>query len=262
VTPDTRFQSIIVSGTARAMGRADWIPAEPDRPHALGCGRIRADASMPPIHVDPGPAETALVCLAGSGWVRVGTERFRVARLDTVYVPRDTHFMVWSAAGIVDIAEVRAVVDERYPLQFVGYEAQRTEWLDRHPEADPRFCVLLGDHAAAGRLGIAAIDADMADGSPWPQLPDIPAADVACWYERVPVTSQGLPIGWRRDDHEARPASVHEGDLVVGAHQWLVEPAGARGPLAVLWMIAAHRESAADRFRLPRDTFPRSRVVP
>ncbi len=243
------------------MGRTEWIDPDTLSLRYLQCGRIRTDAGMPPIRVDPGRFETALVCLDGAGWVRVGTERFHLDPYDTVYVPRDTHFIVWSATGTVDIAEVRTPVEERHPLQYVAYAADRIESADQHPDADYRLCVLLGDRAAAGRLsvGVIAGDASQESGS-WPAVPDVPGAEVACCYARVPPGSP-LPIEWPAAA-TTQLAHVHEGDLVIGPHRWHADGRAGGGALAVLWMLAAEREATSDRFRLPPHIYSRSRTVP
>jgi mannose-6-phosphate isomerase-like protein (cupin superfamily) len=261
VTPDASNRPVIVRGAPRAAGRTEWIQPGTSPLRALQCGRIRADPRVPPVRVDPGPFETALVCLDGSGFVRVGTERFRVEPYDVVYVPRDTHFMVWGADGTVDIAEVRAPVEERHPLQYVGYAKQQLEWSEQHPDADPRMCVLLGDRAAAGRVSLGVIAGDSSpDGGPWPAVPEVPGAEVACCYARVPA-AQTIPIEWT-SAATAQPAYVHEGDLVVGAHRWRADGCADGGTLAVLWMLAAEHEVTGDRFRLPAHIFSRSPVVP
>jgi hypothetical protein len=253
---------MIVRGTPRATGRTDWIQPDTTPLRILQCGRICTDAGLPPIRVDPGRFETALVCLEGAGWVRVGTERFRVEPYDTVYVPRDTHFMVWSATGAIDIAEVRAPVEERHPLQYVTYATERTEAVEHRPDADSRLCVLLGDRAAAGRISLGVIAGDSSrETTPWPGVPDVPGAEVACCYTRVPPASQPLPIEWS-ESSTAQLAYVYEGDLVVGPHRQRADGRAAEGALAILWILAAEREIIGDRFRLPAHVYSRSRVVP
>jgi len=261
VTPDASGRSTIIRDTPRETGRTDWARPGVTTLQVLQCGRIRTDARVPPIHVDPGPFETALVCLAGVGRVRVGTEHFRIEPYDTVYVPRDTHFMVWSAAGTVDIAEVRAPVEERHPLQYVRYADQRAETTGQHPEADHRMCVLLGDRAAAGRFSMGVFTGDSRDASPWPVVPDVPGTEVACCYARVPATSDPMTIEWPAPQ-TAPETAVHEGDLVVGLHRCRATGPATDGPVVVLWMLGAEREVVGDRFRLPVHTFSRSRVVP
>lgn len=253
---------MIIRGTPRAAGRTDWIQRDTTPLRILQCGRIRTDTGLPPIRVDPGRFETALVCLEGAGWVRVGTERFRVEPYDTVYVPRDTHFMVWSSSGAIDIAEVRAPVEERHPLQYVTYSTRRTESLEQRPGTDSRLCVLLGDRAAAGRISLGVIAGDSSrETAPWPAVPDVPGAEVACCYTRVPPASQPLAIEWAASS-TADLAHVYEGDLVVGRHRLRADGRAPGGVLAVLWMLAAEREVIGDRFRLPAHVYSRSRVVP
>ncbi|MEO8481287.1 MAG: hypothetical protein ABI634_03705 [Acidobacteriota bacterium] len=261
MTLDGSRSTTIVRGAPRALGRTNWIEPATTPLRVLQCGRIRTDAHMPPVHVEPGEFETALVCLDGAGWVRVGTERFRVERYDTIYVPRDTHFMVWSATGMVDIIEARAPVEERHPLQYVSYADQQAESSVQHPGADPRSCVMLGDHAAAGRVSVGVIAGDARDAGAWPLVPDLPGAEVACCYARVPTSGQPMPVEWT-DGATSHLSHVHEGDLVVGPHRWHVDARMSSGTLAVLWMLAAEREVIGDRFRLPAHSYSRSRIVP
>lgn len=261
MTPDASSRSSIIRGTPHETGRIDWARPGVTALQVLHCGRIRTDARVPPIHVDPGQFETALVCLAGVGRVRVGTERFLIEPYDTVYVPRDTHFMVWSAAGTVDIAEVRAPVEERHPLQYVRYADQRAEMADQHPDADQRMCVLLGDRAAAGRFSVGVFACDSRDTASWAVVPDVPGTEVACCYARVPPAAGPMTIEWPAAQAASEPA-VHEGDLVVGLHRCRADGPAMDGTVVVLWMLGAEREVVGDRFRLPVHTFSRSRVVP
>jgi hypothetical protein len=218
----------------------------------LHYGRVRLAPHVPPVRVDPGRYETALVCLGGSGVIRAGTERFHVAPYDLVYVPREVHFMVAGGISGIDVAEISAPVDERYPLQHIPYR------VDRSADAGPRRLrlapppsarVLLGDAGSAGRLIVG-----LAAGEPLaPPVAARPAAsdvDLACLYVRLPDGTSSVHIECEGANAMAGDPIVGAGDVVLGPHRWRAGDLTPDPALGMLWMLGAVQE-LADRRAAP-----------
>ncbi|HNV04319.1 MAG TPA: hypothetical protein PLE61_08295 [Vicinamibacterales bacterium] len=102
-------------------------------------GRIILDAEAPSVTLDTGGEEEGLVCLSGTATVVADGPRFPVGRHGALCIPRGSLVEV-RAGGSMDIAEFRAPVEGRYPLQH-GPCAEVT--------ADPGLHVRAGEPATS-----------------------------------------------------------------------------------------------------------------
>jgi 5-deoxy-glucuronate isomerase len=104
---------------ARKGRHISVTPANSATKH-LTYGRIMLDSEVPLAAFDTGGDEVGLVCFSGTATVSVAGQAFPMTRYDAIYIPRGEHVEV-STSATVDFAELRAPVDNRYPLQFVAY---------------------------------------------------------------------------------------------------------------------------------------------
>jgi hypothetical protein len=215
----------------------------------LHYGRVRLAPHAPPVRVDPGRYETALVCLGGSGVIRAGTERFHVSPYDLVYVPREVHFMVAGGVAGIDVAEVSAPVDERYPLQYVPYQADRPIDASAHRlrlATSSSARVLLGEAGSTGRLIVG-----LAAGEPLtpPAITRLASVDVdvACLYVRLPEGTSSVHIECDGANAMTGDPIVHAGDVVLGPHRWRAGDLTPDAALGMLWMLGTVHESADRR---------------
>lgn len=228
----------VVRATHRVSGRVALVGPEAAAIRLLRCSRTRLEAHAPPVAVEPGDAETALVCLDGSGVVRVGTERFRMTPFDALYVPRDVHFMIAGGPAGIDVVEAAAPVEAPYPLQFVtGPYDQRQD-----PAAGGghwRHRTLIGPPAGRLAVGIST------GWGPGPMLPPLPpiGADVVCL-----CLATGCAESLRAHGDGA-VTTLRAGDAMVGVPSCEPADATAGQPVVMLWMLGAHDELAG---RQPR----------
>jgi hypothetical protein len=215
----------------------------------LHYGRVRLTPHAPPVRVDPGRYETALVCLGGDGVIRVGTERFAVSPYDLVYVPREVHFMVAGGIAGIDVAEISAPVDERYPLQHIPYRAERPRDAGVHGlrlAPSPTARVRLGDNGSAGRLIIGlAIGEPLAPPAIARSAPS--DVDIACLYAGLPEHAPSVHIECDGANAIAGDPIVRAGDVVLGPHRWRAGDLTPDPAIGMLWMLGTVQESADRR---------------
>ncbi len=215
----------------------------------LHYGRVRLAPHAPPVRVDPGRYETALVCLSGNGVIRAGTERFNVAPYDLVYVPREVHFMVAGGLAGIVVADNSAPLDERYPLQHVPDRGERAIEPGAHGlrlAPPPSARVLIGEAGSAGRLiiGVAAGEPLAAPAAARPAPLD---ADVACLYVRLPDATPSIRIECDGANAIAGDPIVRAGDVVLGPHRWRAGDLTPDPAVGMLWMLGTVQESADRR---------------
>ncbi len=123
--------------TAARRGR--WISITPATSplKTLSTGRILLDQSVRTVTAENAGAETTLICLHGSGVVRVDGHEFEVGRFDGVYVPRGAGFTV-ATDGALDLVEASAPVSKSHEPAHVRFDSVRNDAnLTLHVGAEP-----------------------------------------------------------------------------------------------------------------------------
>lgn len=225
----------VVRTAGCSPGRSRLHQPPPSHWPTLHYGRIILPSGAPPVYVDGQSLETALVCLAGHGVVRVGVDRFPVSPYDAVYVPRDAAFLV-SPNGPegVDLAELALSVEGRYTPRHTVFTAA-TGLPEPAPSDDAaRLTPLIGDHLAAGRLIIGVCRAS-GRGLVWPGTDDDHVCDEG--YLSLDATVRATGAG----GPDGLPVVLATGDLVFRPHRTPVR-LDAEGPFSVLWIMATRTE--------------------
>jgi mannose-6-phosphate isomerase-like protein (cupin superfamily) len=121
----------------------------------LSYGRIRLDAEVPEVAFDAGAEEVGLICFQGEATVTVDGQAFPMGRYDSMYIPRDSHIAVKSATS-VDLVELRAPVEHRYPLRHVPYAEVKADpglhFRAGGPASSRTLNMLIAKNVEAGRL--------------------------------------------------------------------------------------------------------------
>lgn len=112
--------------TASKKGRNISITPETSDFKFLSCGRIILDERELSVTASNPGAETTLLCLHGSGRVRVGGEVFEVSRFDGVYIGRGEEFTVETSSSI-DIVEASCPTEKVHSTRYVNYEKEVKE---------------------------------------------------------------------------------------------------------------------------------------
>src|SRR5436189_6487471 len=107
--------------TAANKGRHITMTPATSAFKAIHAGRIVLDNSTPSAAGQNEGRETTLLCLHGSGQVKVGGQTFKVSKFDGVYVSRGERFEV-STDDFVDIVEASAPTQKTHPTRFVSFE--------------------------------------------------------------------------------------------------------------------------------------------
>src|SRR6185295_1874659 len=118
ITPETCF----IPATHKGKGRRTAVAPGATAARYLHYGRITLEPGDASISFENHDHETGLICLKGSASVTTGGETFELSPYDSVYVPRDSKIEVEAlGAEGCDLAEISAVVANRYPLQFIAF---------------------------------------------------------------------------------------------------------------------------------------------
>ena len=213
----------------------------------LAYGRILLDSAKSSESFSTGNHETGLICLSGAATVAVDQEKIEIAPNDAIYIPRDSHVSVSTKTG-VDIAEVSATVDNRYPLQVVRSTEissdPKLQYSTGGPGCQREIRILLGKNVQAGRLIAGITQADPGNWTSWPPHEHAAMLEEIYVYVDMPAPAYGVQLvyGDGGADTPEFATVVREGDAVLiprGYHPNVSVP-GHR--ICFLWVMAAHRE--------------------
>jgi 5-deoxy-glucuronate isomerase len=107
--------------TASQRGRTVAITPRNSGFRYLSTGRIILDDTVRSAQGENVGAETTLICLHGSGIVRVDGHEFEIGRFDGVYVPRGAGFSV-QTDSLIDIVEASAPVSRSLEPAHARFE--------------------------------------------------------------------------------------------------------------------------------------------
>jgi 5-deoxy-glucuronate isomerase len=244
-------ERMIFRQTDRKPGRSTAVtPANSTMRH-LCYGRILLGPSTPAVSFATGERETALLCLAGTAEVRVGSERFQLGKYDALYVPRDTQLEVTTAAQ-ADVAEFSAAVANRYPVQFVSYGTVSKDpalsFRAGKPGDERQLNVVVGKNVEAGRLMLGFTISQPGNWTSWPPHEHEEMLEEMYVFFDMPAPAFALQLVYRDTEYPESIMPVREGDAVM-------IPAGYHPNVAVpwhrvcfMWAMAAHREKEDRQF--------------
>jgi 5-deoxy-glucuronate isomerase len=236
------FEKMVFRKTNSQLGRHISVsPANSTNRH-LAYGRIILNASQPAVSFSSGNRETSLVCLSGNAEIRVGSEPFRVAQYDAIYIPRDSQIEV-KTPGQVDLAEFSAEVEHHYPLKFISYQqVSKDPTLRFHTggAANTRdLNILIGKNVEAGRLLIGFTFSEPGNWTSWPPHEHAKMLEEMYVYFGMPEPSYGIQLVYNNTQYPELVTVVRDGDAVLmpsGYHPNVSVP-GHR--VAFLWAMAA-----------------------
>jgi 5-deoxy-glucuronate isomerase len=217
----------------------------------LSYGRIRLDAEVPEVSFEAGAEEVGLVCFQGSATVTVDGQVFSVGRYDAMYIPRDSRIAVRTSTA-VDLAELRAPVERRYPLRHVRY-ADVTADPGLHfkaggPASSRTLNMLLAKNVEAGRLMAGVTWSDPGNWTSWPPHEHADLAEELYVYYDMPPEAFGIQMVYTDKLEPERIEMVRDGDVVImpkGFHPNVSIPGY---PISFMWVMAADRELEDRKF--------------
>jgi 5-deoxy-glucuronate isomerase len=244
-------KTCVVRGTHKAAGRTISVTPESTASRNLFYGRIRLAAGDEPVSFDNVSHETGLICLEGSGFIVTSGQTFAINRYDALYVPRDSRIEVTSASGI-DIAELSAPVEKKYPLQFVSFTDVRKDsslhFIAGKPPIERDLNILIGKNVEAGRI-MAGVTFS-SDGN-WTSFPPHEHHDMleeAYLYIDMPAPQWGIQMVYTDLNEPELVEVVREGDVILMPQGYHPNVAAPGGSINFLWMMAANREGIDRQF--------------
>lgn len=244
-------ETCVVKGTHKGTGRRNGISPATTATRNLSYGRITLTGGDAPLAFENGANETGLICLNGSGSVTTGGQTFSMNRYDALYIPRDSRIEVSTETGI-DLAEISAPVENRYPLQFVSFSEIRNNpslhFIAGAPPTERDLNILLGKNIEAGRI-MAGVTFS-SDGN-WTSFPPHEHANMleeAYLYIDMPAPQWGIQMVYTDPAEPEIVEVVREGDVVIMPQGYHPNVAAPGGSINFLWMMAAHREGVDRQF--------------
>jgi len=211
----------------------------------LSYGRIILNASKPSVSFSNGAQETGLICLAGSGTVKMAGNEYALGQFDAIYITRDSAMEV-STKTTVDFAEFSAGVEGNYPLKVVRYadvaKDPGLKFVAGGPGSRRELNVLIANNVEAGRLIAGFTSSDPGNWTSWPPHEHAKMLEEMYVYFDMPEPAYGLQLVYNDTQYPELVTAVREGDAVLvpsGYHPNVSVP-GHR--IAFLWAMAAHRE--------------------
>lgn len=212
----------------------------------LHYGRIILDAGDSPIRFLNENQETGLICLRGSGEVRVDGAQFQLSRYDALYVPRQSDIEVTAGAEGCDFAEVSADVEHSYPLKFVPYAEVKQNPGLRYKAgsaaAERTVNILIGKNVEAGRIIAGITSSEPGNWTSWPPHEHAAMLEEAYIYIDMPPPAWGIQFVYTNPAAPELAEVVRQGDCVVMPQGYHPNVAAPGGSINFLWIMAAHRE--------------------
>jgi 5-deoxy-glucuronate isomerase len=250
--PAIHSSTCVIRATGARKGRTRSLQPGTSAARHLHFGRIILAAGDAPVHVDPGSHETGLVCLKGQASVRVGEATFGMTPYDALYVPRTSAFVVSPADGGCDLAELSAVVERDYPMQFVSFaEIQHNPGLHfaaGGPGTRRSLNILFGKNVEAGRIMAGVTFSDPGNWTSWPPHEHGVLAEEAYLYIAMPAPAFGVQLVYTNPSEPELATIVREDDLIVMPQGYHPNVAAPGCSIGFLWMMAASREGVDRQF--------------
>jgi 5-deoxy-glucuronate isomerase len=249
-TPLARDQVVFRRTNAKKGRHISVTPANSATRH-LSYGRIRLDAEVPEVAFDAGAEEVGLVCFQGAATVTVDGQAFNLGRYDAMYIPRDSRIAVMTSSA-VDLAELRAPVEHRYPLRHVPYAEVLADpglhFRAGGPASSRTLNMLLAKNIEAGRLMAGVTWSEPGHWTSWPPHEHADLAEELYVYYDMPPEAFGIQLVYTDKVEPERIEMVRDGDVVImprGFHPNVSIPGH---PIAFLWVMAAEREREDRKF--------------
>ena len=211
----------------------------------LSYGRIILNAAKPCVSFSNGTQETGLICLAGSGAVKIAGNEYNLEQFDAIYIPRDSAIEV-STKTNVDFAEFSASVEGKYALKVVRYadvvKDPSMKFVAGSPGSKRELNILIANNVKAGRLIAGFTFSDPGNWTSWPPHEHAKMLEELYVYFDMPEPAYGLQLVYNNTQYPELVTAVRDGDAVLmpsGYHPNVSVP-GHR--IAFLWAMAAHRE--------------------
>ena len=236
---------LLIRGTDKKKGRHVYLTPRNSALRHLTYGRIVLDAGSRPVTVASETEETALICLKGSGRVRVEGIEATLSPYDAVFVPRNAPCRIDTETG-ADFIEASAPTPVDAEPQVVRFEeVKKTPELVvdlRQPPSSRIIYVLIGSNVPqATRLLCGVTFGEPGHWTSWPPHEHGKLKEEVYAFFDMPRPAFAIQFIYTKAPDMEFIKPVYEGDAVVipkGYHPSVACPgAGIR----FAWLMAAFR---------------------
>jgi len=239
-------KTCIVRSTRPARGRHLSVTPQSTAARHLHYGRITGEED---VKFSTGNRETALVCLGDGAQVN-GEE---LERYDAIYLPRDTNVTVKHkfGHGDLDLAEVSAPVEKRYPVQLVYFREVQDDpslhFRTGGPGTSRTINILIGKNVEAGRIMAGVTFSEPGNWTSWPPHEHAQMLEEAYLYIHM-NRGWGVQMVYNQLHAPELVTVVQEDDVVLMPQGYHPNVAAPGGSINFLWMMAAIREGDDRQF--------------
>ena len=232
--------------TNAQVGRHISVTPENSTNKHLAYGRIILNATAPAVSFSNANRETGLIVLSGDAQVATGGHTTKLAKYDSMYIPRDSAIDV-STTSAADIAEFSADVENRYPLQTVRFadiskDPTQVFTAGTGSTACRHLHMCLAKNIQAGRLVAGFTWSEPGNWTSWPPHEHAAMLEEMYVYFDMPAPAFGIQLVYNSLKEPELVTVIRDGDAVLmpsGYHPNVSVP-GHR--ICFLWAMAAHRE--------------------
>lgn len=248
--PVTR-EGNVFRATNRHKGRKVFITPDNSTMQHLCYARILLDKTNSEVKFDNGGQETAFICLSGEAEITVGSEHFKLAERDSVYIPRGSSIRI-TTTSTADLAEFSADVDNKYPLQIVRYSDVKDDkslHFTAGGAATTRdLNILIGKNVQAGRLLAGLTISEPGNWTSWPPHEHGAMLEEMYVYTQMPAPAFGVQFVYTDTKEPELATIVRDGDAVLMPRGYHPNVAAPGHRIGFLWAMAAHREKDDRQF--------------
>lgn len=236
-------QTWLFRNTASKRGRSIVITPNNSAFKAISTGRILLDKEHAKAAGQNMGQETTLLCLHGSGRVKVGEETFTLSRFDGVYVSRGVAFEV-ETDEFVDIVEASAPTNNVWPTKYVNFEQEvkNNEGLTLHVGAEPYYRDIhkvLAENVEGSRLLMGVTMSKPGNWTSWPPHEHAATREELYLFFDMPKPGFGTQFIYSDLENPEFVQPVYEDDAVTIVEGYHPNVAAPGYPVNFCWVLCS-----------------------
>jgi len=229
--------------TAAQKGRTILITPENSAFKAIHAGRIMLDQQTPQATGKNEGRETTLLCLHGSGRVRIAGKEYVVNRLDGIYVSRGEAFEI-STDNFVDLVEASAPTDKSHPTHYVNFESDvnKSDSLTLHVGEEPYYRDIhkvLAENVEGSRLLMGVTMSKPGNWTSWPPHEHAATREELYLFFDMPRPGFGTQFIYSNLDDPEFVQPVYENDAVTIVKGYHPNVASPGYPINFCWILCS-----------------------
>ncbi|HWF44055.1 MAG TPA: 5-deoxy-glucuronate isomerase, partial [Candidatus Kapabacteria bacterium] len=229
--------------TAASKGRTITITPETSAFKAIHAGRIVLDRATPKASGKNEGRETTLLCLHGSGRVKVGSEEFELNKFDGIYIGRGEAFEV-STDNIIDIVEASAPTLKSHPTHYVDFESEvkNSDSLTLHVGVEPYYRDIhkvLAENVEGSRLLMGVTMSKPGNWTSWPPHEHAATREELYLFFDMPRPGFGTQFIYSNLENPEFVQPVYENDAVTIVEGYHPNVAAPGYPINFCWVLCS-----------------------